>query len=266
MADEVEISSKIDISQVKEMQIPEGSFPVAYPSSDFRVWISPEAHKRVLKHSVTDTRIELCGVLVGSLRKDDFGPFAIIDEMIEGKYAENRGTQVTFTHDTWEHIYRVLDNEFPDKQILGWYHTHPGFGIFLSSMDLFIHKNFFDLPHQVAFVVDPLSGEDGLFEWKNGNTELAPLYWVGETVYGGKGSRSNQAEKMQPLERQESVMPVYELPHTREKSASSVYWHITQLALILLCLIAYLFPEQIATWLANVIVWAESLLQKIGLG
>ncbi len=31
----------------------------------------------------------------------------------------------------------------PNIDIVGWYHTHPSFGIFLSHHDLFIHQNFF---------------------------------------------------------------------------------------------------------------------------
>ena len=49
-----------------------------------------------------------------------------------------------------------MDAEHSEERIVGWYHTHPGFGIFLSGMDLFIQDHFFNLPWQVAFVYDPL--------------------------------------------------------------------------------------------------------------
>jgi len=39
-----------------------------------------------------------------------------------------------------------MDAQFADKKIVGWYHSHPGFGIFLSEYDLFIHRNFFTAP------------------------------------------------------------------------------------------------------------------------
>jgi hypothetical protein len=64
-----------------------------------------------------------------------------------------------------------MERQHPTRRILGWYHTHPGFGIFLSDMDMFIHGNFFNLPWQVALVYDPHSGEEGLFLWKDGSTE-----------------------------------------------------------------------------------------------
>ena len=51
--------------------------------------------------------------------------------------------------------------------MLGWFHSHPGYGVFLSGMDMFIENNFFNLPYQVAYVVDPLSGKDGFFGWED---------------------------------------------------------------------------------------------------
>ena len=60
---------------------------------------------------------------------------------------------------------------------MGWYHTHPDFGIFLSSHDLFIHRNFFDQPLQVAYVVDPIRQTRGFFRWKDdGLDEVGGFY------------------------------------------------------------------------------------------
>jgi hypothetical protein len=64
-----------------------------------------------------------------------------------------------------------MDRDYPDKRILGWYHTHPGFGIFLSDMDVFIQENFFPEPWQAAFVYDPKAKEEGIFLWKQGKPD-----------------------------------------------------------------------------------------------
>jgi hypothetical protein len=52
---------------------------------------------------------------------------------------------------------------------VGWYHTHPSFGIFLSHHDLFIHQHFFAQSLQVAYVVDPIQQSRGFFQWRGGN-------------------------------------------------------------------------------------------------
>lgn len=180
----------IDVSRIETPEIPEGEFPPRYPLDDFRVYFHPEAYARILEHSIRDTTKELCGVLVGAVKRDEFGPFAIVEDTIEGKNALNRGAQVTFTHETWAHICNEHDSRFPEKVILGWYHTHPGFGIFLSPADMFIHENFFNLPWHLAFVVDPKSGKEGLFIWRDGSPTPARQYWIGEELRFGETKNS----------------------------------------------------------------------------
>ncbi|MCA1557569.1 MAG: hypothetical protein LC731_03400, partial [Acidobacteria bacterium] len=63
-------------------------------------------------------------------------------------------------------------------RIVGWYHTHPRFGIFLSEMDVFIQKNFFSEPWQTAFVLDPVQRTEGFFIWSHGEPKLIDEYWV----------------------------------------------------------------------------------------
>src|SRR6185437_9021328 len=65
-------------------------------------------------------------------------------------------------------IYKVKDESYPEKRIVGWYHSHPGFGVFLSDHDTFIHRNFFSSRDQVAWVYDPHSDEEGCFGWIDG--------------------------------------------------------------------------------------------------
>lgn len=40
----------------------------------------------------------------------------------------------------------------PGKRIVGWYHSHPRFGIFLSAHDIAIQTVYFGQPWQVAYV------------------------------------------------------------------------------------------------------------------
>jgi len=59
------------------------------------------------------------------------------------------------------------------SQIVGWYHTHPAFGLFLSEYDLFIHRNFFADPAHDRAGPGPVAGELGWFGYEGeGITEL----------------------------------------------------------------------------------------------
>ena len=115
---------------------------------------------------------------------------------IEGQNAEEAGAHVTFTQDTWEHIYAIKDQKYPEERIVGWYHSHPGFGVFLSDHDTFIHRNFFSSPGQVAWVFDPHSDEEGCFGWVDGRIERLRRIAV---VDPRGGERMEESGKPEPV-------------------------------------------------------------------
>jgi len=168
-------NSRPDVIEILSENIQNKPFP-AQP--DFRISISDRAYKAIIKHAKEDQKIEICGILIGEVFKDSNGPYLEISDIIRGEHADNQAGQVMFTHETWEYINSVKDGQFSDKLIVGWYHTHPRFGIFLSDQDVFIHKNFFDKPWQVAFVFDPIQEEEGFFIWRNGIPEKTKHYWL----------------------------------------------------------------------------------------
>ena len=129
--------------------------------------VDSEVVRKIRQHARSSSTTEICGVLIGQ----DKDQRIEVTACIEGENADQAGAHVTFKQDTWEHIYAVKDKTFPNERIVGWYHSHPGFGIFLSEHDTFIHKNFFSSPGQVAWVFDPQSDEEGCFGWVNGRIE-----------------------------------------------------------------------------------------------
>lgn len=143
-----------------------------------RVVIAAAVLRRIRGLARAEMSAEICGVLIG----EEAGGVTVIEELIEGEGAAKAGTHVTFTQDTWAHIYSVKDRDFPSKRITGWYHSHPGFGIFLSRQDLFIHENFFSAPEQVAWVYDPHSDEEGCFGWVDGAVKRLRAIRVIETA------------------------------------------------------------------------------------
>lgn len=144
-----------------------------------RIAFDRSAYAQLIGHAVIEPDTEVCGVLVGRVEQDSEGDWVDITNIIKGMSAKQEGTQVTFTHETWNHIHAEMDRLHGDKEILGWYHTHGGFGIFLSDMDSFIHENFFTAPHHLAYVYDPLAGTEGFFRKVDGKLKPARRYWLG---------------------------------------------------------------------------------------
>jgi proteasome lid subunit RPN8/RPN11 len=139
------------------------------------VVMEAEVARKIRQHARTSMKTEVCGVLIGNTDHERM----TVEACIPGINAAQGGAHVTFTQDTWEHIYKIKDKEYPDDKIVGWYHSHPGFGVFLSEHDLFIQQNFFSNPQQVAWVYDPHTDEEGCFGWIGGNIEKLSAIRVG---------------------------------------------------------------------------------------
>jgi len=125
----------------------------------------------MLGHGNLEARREVGGVLVGSFAESSRGPLTRVEDIVIADTNEASLTHVTFTHESWNRIHAALERRDDGVRIVGWYHTHPGFGPFLSAHDLFIHENFFPNALQVALVLDPVQSLFGVFGWREGKVE-----------------------------------------------------------------------------------------------
>jgi proteasome lid subunit RPN8/RPN11 len=159
--------------EVKEKPIPTGEkysiSKYGKPELDsIPIYVHQSTFLKIEDHIKTNVNIELGGVLLGELCKEKENHFLEILFSIPALHIKNSSTNVKFTHQTWEAIYNEFEifkskKELPDLSIVGWYHTHPGLGVFLSSYDVFIQKNFFNEVWQVALVIDPMQKERKFF-------------------------------------------------------------------------------------------------------
>lgn len=143
-----------------------------------RVAIERGAYGDLIAHAKASLEAEVCGVLVGQICEDDEGRFVHVEAIIRGSAASGGATHVTFTQATWDAIHETLEHDFPKLRIVGWYHTHPGFGVEFSEMDLFIQRNFFAGSGQIALVTDPLSGAVAIAVNMPSGIEYLSRFWV----------------------------------------------------------------------------------------
>lgn len=133
---------------------------------DLPIFVDLDVMLDMEDHALSDTTVELGGVMLGGQFEDDEGkPFVVVTDSLRAEHYESTKGSFKFTHDTWAEISRQRD-EFPDElQMVGWYHTHPDWGVFLSGMDMFICDNFFNKVLDVALVIDPCRDDRGMFQW-----------------------------------------------------------------------------------------------------
>ena len=215
--------------------------------------ISADVAREIRQHARSQSKTEVCGVLLGSETEG----MTSIEASVAGENAAQGGAHVTFTQDTWEHIYKIKDRDFPDARIVGWYHSHPGFGVFLSDHDTFIHKNFFSSPQQVAWVYDPHSDEEGCFGWDGERLKrLARINVVdarGGELAGGSGRadpRSAAAESSDDFEpsRRRSPAPRENLGEFEEGGGSDDISRLTNIVFAVFSYLAVFLIGAILVW------------------
>jgi proteasome lid subunit RPN8/RPN11 len=129
------------------------------------VFLERAAYIRVSVHSCSSDTVEVGGVLVGDWCMDEETgeEFVIVKHALPARHTLQGSVYLTFTQDSLVDLHDQIEKRFEGERIVGWYHTHPRMGIFLSHYDTWLHKNFFPEPWQVALVVEPYSSLGGFF-------------------------------------------------------------------------------------------------------
>ena len=117
--------------------------------------------------------LEMGGLLIGHV--DDKGrnvcAVGFFPEQIEATagYCEFDGSWLAMSAAAIDHANSAVDGDSEDTpklRVIGWIHTHPGLGIFLSGIDVRTYEDNLNMTKDgrfVAVVVDPLEGKDGVF-------------------------------------------------------------------------------------------------------
>jgi proteasome lid subunit RPN8/RPN11 len=173
------------------------AFPYDRPESDdIPVFIAERVLRAVEAQAKENAEIEVGGVLLGAFYRGDKGSFIEVTDSIEAGAARSTGVSLTFTHETWELIHAEQAKRRPGLMIVGWYHTHPGLGVFLSNEDEFIHTSYFTDPWQVALVVDPVYDNWGCFKWTDGSLGQCGGFYV----FGDRGEAKQVKQYISRLE------------------------------------------------------------------
>lgn len=216
-------------------------------SVPLRVAIDREAFVKVTGHVMQSIDEEICGVLVGEVCQDDDGFFVHVRNMIKGTAAQHGGAHVTFTHETWNQVHNRLETDFPGFDILGWYHSHPGFGVSFSEMDLFIQRNFFPSPTQFALVMDPLGGEKALCVNTPEGVQYIDRFWVDGREYRafqvetqGPGGSLNAANPQMDESLKMIETRLNQVLHTLDKLNLNIFRTLTVMGAVFFTVIIFL--------------------------
>jgi proteasome lid subunit RPN8/RPN11 len=134
---------------------------------------SQAAWQQIVAHGSSNLNTELGGALLGHAYRHGQDVFVEVLAALPATSQDHGPVHFTFTADSWAQLHQDRNSRYPQLDIVGWFHTHPGLGVFYSGDDVIVHSAAFTLPWHVGLVVDPIRLEACFFGWVNG--ELAPL-------------------------------------------------------------------------------------------
>lgn len=123
------------------------------------VFISSIALLKMLKHGRAGVPMEVMGLMLGEF-VDDY-TVNVVD--VFAMPQSGTGVSVEAVDDVFQaKMMDMLKQTGRDQMVVGWYHSHPGFGCWLSSVDVNTQKSFEQLNSRaVAVVVDPIQSVKG---------------------------------------------------------------------------------------------------------
>jgi proteasome lid subunit RPN8/RPN11 len=145
-----------------------------------RLFLSQLAIRRIYEHSQSDLQTELGGILLGRANQGADSWNVEILAALPVITDDHGPVHFTFTADSWAQLHDDRAIQYPDLDIVGWFHTHPDLGVFYSADDIVVHSAAFVMPWQVGLVIDPVSEECCFFSWSPIETDdterkLAPV-------------------------------------------------------------------------------------------
>lgn len=129
------------------------------PDTSETVYVSSLALLKMLKHGRAGVPVEVMGLMLGSF-VDEY-TINVVDVFAVPQ--NGTGTSVeAVDHEYQALMLEKLKQTGRTENVVGWYHSHPGFGCWLSSVDIEMQKSFEQQdPRCVAVVVDPIQSVKG---------------------------------------------------------------------------------------------------------
>jgi len=123
------------------------------------IYISPIALVKMLKHGRAGIPLEVMGLMLGEL-VDDY-TIKVVD--VFAMPQSGTGVSVEAVDPVFQQkMIAMLAQTNRKEKVVGWYHSHPGFGCWLSSVDINTQQSFEQLNERaVAVVVDPIQSVKG---------------------------------------------------------------------------------------------------------
>jgi len=165
----------------------------------FELYVSKQAAEKMVNHAKRYGRIkqEALGFMLGDVCTSGRKRFEMVRDIVTGPLLTS-ADRVRFDKESYAELFAELDASGFDYVIVGWYHSHPGYGCFMSKTDLSTQISAFRESFHSAIVVDPINKEIDAFKLKGKKCVSVDfsVYWHDlETPYSSESIRKYRIVK-----------------------------------------------------------------------
>lgn len=146
----------------------------------FPLYLSKTAEEKIRNHSLHFMRedLEVMGFLLGDVYKHNGRNYSVARDVATTNL-DSSSVSVKFQREGFQSLFQKL-NDFPfDYVLVGWYHSHPGHGCFMSQKDLETQKKMFKEDFHSSIVIDPVKMEIEAYGLEGGDCLVRPftVFW-----------------------------------------------------------------------------------------
>ncbi len=167
----------------QDIREPDEFFQIGEKDGRLPIYLRYQLFKALDEFAARERHREQVGLLVGRVgKRSDGRGFLLVEDAIESPVGDEEKGR--FDEGLWKRARRIAAARHPNRQVVGWFHSHPSGGLEVTEEEQAVHKRFFPEDTQVLYVLDP-KADDRNFFLKDGKG-LAPLQ--GFAIFGKPAS------------------------------------------------------------------------------
>ncbi len=137
-------------------------------NKSFSLYVLNDRLKKIENHLKENPKTESGGVLLGHAFTDIDNPRKTFTVIVGSVPVLSTNSSIGHYTVSPEELIKSRSKIPEGLMSVGWYHSHPGHGIFLSNADMAIVKSIYNLDWHVALVFDTFSEDKGFFYGEKG--------------------------------------------------------------------------------------------------
>lgn len=148
---------------------------VGSPGGRVEIYLEDYVHT-YLKNSQREQAASI-GVLLGK-REEDQDQVSLFISGAVGLESEESSSGKMMQKETWEQLYKVMRQYFPDLVVMGWYQIEQKQNYMVSQEEAWISQNYFKGPDHLRYLAEWEPGEESFYLWQNGELVKKNGYYI----------------------------------------------------------------------------------------